>query len=106
MQELNSVIYIINSKAQDPDFDVFYLSEDFTVNYGTLSIEELIEKQNELEREIINILPKLKLKEFFEDYLKAQNECVEYFNQIETLKDRKARAFMNIFEILNDLSKL
>ncbi len=106
LREYRSVFELIDDKIQNPDDDYFYLSEDFSVNYGDLSIEENIEKLSELEEKIIKILHMPKVKEFVEEYIKVQNECMEYFSLTETLKNHKARAFMNIIETLDNLSKL
>lgn len=105
LREYRSVFELINDKIQNLDDEYFYLSEDFSVNYGDLSIEEIIEKQSELEEKIIKILHMPKVKEFVEEYIKVQNECMHYFSLTETLKNRKARAFMNIIETLDNLSK-
>lgn len=93
---------IINYKTSDSDVDVFASDAELSYNYGSYSslpIEELIERKNELEEEIP------KANEFFETYDKVRHEWDEYTYQIEELKNRKARAFMNIFEILNKLSE-
>lgn len=102
LDEYNMVLDIINYKTSDSDVDIFASDEelsDIYDSYSSLPIEELIERKNELEEEIP------KANEFFETYDKVQHELDEYTYQIDELKNRKARAFMNIFEILNKLSE-
>lgn len=102
LDEYNMVLDIINYKTSDSDDDIFASDAELSYNYGSYSslpIEELIERKNELEEEIP------KANEFFETYDKVRHEWDEYTYQIEELKNRKARAFMNIFEILNKLSE-